>query len=115
MENNIIKIRKIITYKNYFLDFMEKLSSDEQDKIWRSLLLLETEEKIPYHYIKYIKEGIFEFRITYKNNEYRIFFIYDGDTLVVLFNSFKKKTQKTPKNEIDKALTLKKQYYESKQ
>ena len=45
------------------------------------------------------------------NNELRIFFIYDGDTIVVLFNGFKKKTQKTPKSEIDKAVKLKNEYY----
>ena len=38
-------------------------------------------------------------------------FIYDGDTIVVLFNGFKKKTQKTPKSEIDKAVKLKDEYY----
>ncbi len=47
--------------------------------------------------------------------EDRIFFIYDGKTIVVLFNCFKKKTQKTPKNEIDKAIILKNEYYETKQ
>ena len=108
------KRKTIIAYKTYFDDFMDKLSVDEQDKIEDCLLLLETEDKIPRHYIKYIKDGIYEFRVTYKNNEFRILFIYDGEQIVVLFNSFKKKTQKTPQNEIDKALTLKKEYYESK-
>ncbi|WP_459190478.1 type II toxin-antitoxin system RelE/ParE family toxin [Parabacteroides sp. APC149_11_2_Y6] len=37
--------------------------------------------------------------------------MYDGDTIVVLFNSFKKKTQKTPDNEIKKAIKLKEEYY----
>lgn len=45
-------------------------------------------------------------------NEFRIFFIYDGDTIVVLFNCFKKKTQKTPNSEIEKAIRLKNEYYE---
>lgn len=42
------------------------------------------------------------------NNELRIFFIYDGENVVVLFNCFRKKTQKTPDNEIKKAINLKK-------
>ncbi|MBQ4406450.1 MAG: type II toxin-antitoxin system RelE/ParE family toxin [Bacteroidales bacterium] len=113
-EGNKPIIRKIIAYKSYYHDFMKKLSDEEQKKIKRSLLLFETEDKIPYHYIKYIKDGLYEFRVTHKNTEFRIFFIYDGEQIVVLFNSFKKKTQKTPQNEIDKALTLKKEYYESK-
>lgn len=108
------KRKTIIAYKTYFDDFMDKLSVEEQDKIEDCLLLLETEDKIPRHYIKYIKDGIYEFRVTYKNNEFRILFIYDGDKIVVLFNSFKKKTQKTPQNEIEKAIRLKKEYYEDK-
>ncbi|MBO7565932.1 MAG: type II toxin-antitoxin system RelE/ParE family toxin [Bacteroidales bacterium] len=107
--------RKIIAYKNYYSDFMSKLAEQERKKIQRALLLFETEDKIPYHYIKYIRDGVYEFRVTHINNEFRLFFIYDGDTIVVLFNCFKKKTQKTPKSEIDKAVKLKEEYYESKQ
>ncbi|MDR2911472.1 MAG: type II toxin-antitoxin system RelE/ParE family toxin [Bacteroidales bacterium] len=80
----------------------------------RALLLFETEDRIPAHYIKFIRDSIFEFRVNYGNNEFRIFFIYDGDTIVVLFNCFKKKTQKTPSSEIEKAIKLKDEYYEAK-
>ena len=60
-------------------------------------------------------DPIYEFRVNYGSNEFRIFFIYDGDTVVVLFNCFKKKTQKTPDSEIKKAVQLKKEYYEQKE
>ncbi|MBO7561797.1 MAG: type II toxin-antitoxin system RelE/ParE family toxin [Bacteroidales bacterium] len=43
---------------------------------------------------------------------FRTFFIFDSDNVVVLFNGFKKKTQQTPQNEIDKAKLIKKAYYE---
>lgn len=69
---------------------------------------------MPRHFIKFIRDGVYEFRVTYGNNESRIFFIYDGDTIVVLFNAFKKKTQKTPDSEIKKALKLKEEYYDTK-
>ncbi len=95
-------MKKIIAYKRYYSDFMAKLSQPERIKIMRALLLFETEDKIPHHYIKYIRDGIYEFRVNYGSNEFRIFFIYDGDTVVVLFNCFKKKTQKTPDSEIKK-------------
>lgn len=108
-------MKKIIAYKRYYSDFMETLSKAERTKIMRALLLFETEDKMPHHYIKYIRDGIYEFRVNYGNNEFRIFFIYDGDTMVVLFNCFKKKTQKTPKSEIDKAVRLKNEYYEQKE
>jgi len=107
--------RKIVAYGGYYESFMKTLSSNERRKILKALLLFSEEEKIPYHYIKYIRDSIFEFRVSYGNNEFRIFFIYDGNTIVVLLNCFKKKTQKTPQNEIEKAIRLKNEYYEWKE
>lgn len=107
-------MRKIIAYKDYFSDFVSKLSNDERNKIRRSLDLLKVEDKIPRHFIKYIRDGVYEFRISYGNNEFRIFYIYDGDKIVVLFNAFKKKTQKIPDREIKKAIKLKEEYYAAK-
>lgn len=107
-------MRKIIAYKNYFSDFVKKLSADETNKIRRALDLFKVEDRMPRHFIKFIRDGVYEFRVNYGNNEFRIFFIYDGDTVVVLFNAFKKKTQKTPDNEIKKAIKLKEEYYEAK-
>ena len=107
-------VREIIAYKSYYSDFMAKLSDGEQMKIRRALLLFSDTEKIPSHFIKYIEDDIYEFRVSYCNNEFLIFFIYDGDKLVILFNAFKKKTQKTPQREIAKAKRLKKEYYEYK-
>ncbi len=108
-------MKKIIAYKSYFTDFLQKLPEKEQKKILRALDLLMTEDKIPRHYIKFIRDGIYEFRVSCGNVEVRIFFIYDGNTVVVLFNAFKKKTQKTPNNEIKKAISLKEEYYANKE
>lgn len=69
---------------------------------------------MPRHYVKFIRDGVYELRVTCQNTELRVFFIYDGDTIVVLFNAFKKKTQKTPDQEIKKAIKLKEEYYGSK-
>lgn len=110
----LCSMRKIITYKTYFSDFIKKLSKDEVNKIRRALDLFKVEDKMPRHFIKFIRDGVYEFRVNYGNNEFRIFFIYDGDTIVALFNAFKKKTQKTPNNEIEKALKLKEEYYGTK-
>jgi phage-related protein len=107
-------IREIIAYKDYYSDFMSKLSEKEQMKIRRALLLFSEVERVPSHFIKYIEDDIYEFRVNCGNNEFRIFFIYDGEKLVILFNAFRKKTQKTPQNEITKAKRLKKEYYEDK-
>ena len=107
-------MRTLITYKNYFNDFLQKLSRQEKEKFLRALDLLVTEDKIPHHYIKFIRDGVYEFRSNYGNTEFRVFFIYDGNTIVVLFNAFKKKTQKTPDSEIKKAIKLKEEYSATK-
>lgn len=104
--------RKILAFKDYYVKFIMKgLPERDQQKIRRSLLLLETEDRIPYHFIKYIRDGIYEFRVTSYGNVFRIFFIYDGDTIIILLNSYMKKIQKALKREIDKAIKLKYEYY----
>lgn len=90
------------------------MSKDEINKIRRALDLFKAEDKMLGHFIKFIRDGVYEFRVTYGNSEFRIFFIYDGDTVVVLFNAFKKKTQKVPDSEIRKAIKLKEEYYGTK-
>lgn len=59
-------------------------------------------------------DGIYEIRIEFESNIYRIFCCFDKGNLVVLFNAFQKKTQKTPKKEIDLALKLKDEYFKLK-
>ena len=62
----------------------------------------------------FLNRSLYELRIEYNSNIYRIFFIFDEGKIVVLFNGFQKKTQKTPKSEIEKALKIKEEYYEYK-
>ncbi len=107
-------MKKLIAYKNYYREFMSKLSDTERAKIKRALLLFETEDKIPQHYIHYIRDGLYEFRVSHGNKEFRMFFIYDGEQIVVLFNCFTKKSQKAPKREIEKAIKLKEEYKNEK-
>lgn len=57
-------------------------------------------------------DGLFEIRVEYGSNVYRIFCCFDEGRIVVLFNAFQKKTQKTPQKEIEKALRLKREYFE---
>lgn len=58
--------------------------------------------------------GFNELRTEYNGNIYCVFFIFDGGQIIVLFNGFQKKTQQTPKSEIEKALTIKSEYYADK-
>ena len=97
-----------------FNTFFAELDKGTQDKVLYVLMLLRTQDRLPTKFIKAIRDGLFEVRIEYNSNIYRIFFVFDGNKIVVLFNGFQKKTQKTPTNEIKKALKLKEEYYASK-
>lgn len=107
--------RKIRTYGGYFEAFMAELEEMVQEKIQYGLLLLKTQDRLSSKFVKSIRDGIFELRTEYRGNIYRVFFIFDDGQIVVLFNGFQKKTQKTPKQEIEKALKIKEAYYADKQ
>ena len=77
--------------------------------------LLETEDRLPVKFIKFLRDELYELRMEYNSNIYRVFFIFDEGKIVVLFNGFQKKTQKTPQSEIEKALKIKEAYYGDKQ
>ena len=106
--------RKILTYGGYFERFMERLTEKEQQKVKYGLLMLKSLERIPTKFVKYIREGIYELRTEYNGNIFRVFFIFDSGNVVVLFNGFQKKTQKTPESEIETAIRIKQQYYADK-
>ncbi len=107
--------RKIITYGGYFESFIETLSQKELRKLDYIVSLLETEDRLPSRFIKFLRDGLYELRMEYNGNIYRVFFIFDNGAIVVLFNGFQKKTQKTPSAEIEKALKIKEAYYGDKQ
>ena len=106
--------RRILTYGGYFEAFMNTLNEKEQEKIQYGLLLLKNQDRLPKKFIKLIRDGLYELRAEYGGNIFRVFFIFDEGKIVVLFNGFQKKSQKTPSKEIDKALELKKEYYAGK-
>ena len=106
--------RTIITFGNYFDDFLKSLSEKEREKVDYGLVLLKTQDRLPVKFVKHIKEGLYELRTEYNGNIYIVFFIFDEGKIVVLFNGFQKKSQKTPAKEITKALKIKEEYYEYK-
>ncbi len=106
------KWKKEKSYKHYFKDFIESLNENESRKVFYVLDMLKTQQRVSEKFVKYIKEDIFELRVEYNGNIYRVFFIFDKGNIVILFNGFQKKSQKTPKNEIEKAIQIKKEYYE---
>ena len=73
-------------------------------------------EQVPIKFLKHLEgtDGIFEIRIitTFKN--IRIFCFFDQGNLIILTNCIEKKSQKTPKDSIDLAVKLKKEYFNNK-
>lgn len=106
--------RRILYYKDYFISFYRSLSDGAQKKMDYSLAMLKLQERVSEKFVKLIRDGIYEIRATHDGNIYRAFFIFDDGNIVMLFNGFQKKTQKTPKSEIDKAIQIKNEYYASK-
>lgn len=104
-------MRRILTYGGYFEAFIATLSAAVVRKIDYGLVLLKTQERVPTKFVKHIGDGLYELRTEWEGNIYRVFFIFDNGNVVVLFNGFQKKTQKTPQSEIDKAQRIKEEYY----
>ena len=108
------KERQILYYKNYFIEFFLSLENGAKKKVAYVLDMIKTQERLNSNFVKSIRDGIYELRASHNGNIYRAFFIFDEGNIVMLFNGFQKKTQKTPNNEIEKALKLKNEYYASK-
>ena len=111
-----MKVRQVIAYKNYFEDFLKSQPQKVQDKIYKIIEAIETLERVPSNYLKHIEStnGLYEALIQLASNIWRVFCFFDNGNLVILLNGFQKKTQKTPKNEIEKALRLMEMYYNDK-
>jgi phage-related protein len=106
--------RKIKTYGGYFERFISTLNPKELLKLNYIISLLETSDRMPVKFVKYIRDGLYGLRMEYNGNIYRVFFIFDVGCIVVLFNGFQKKTYKIPDREIEKAIKIKEIYYANK-
>lgn len=110
------KQRQIIFHKHYFIDFYLGQTEKVQEKIEYVFKIIRTVQNVPRKFLDHMTgtDGLYEIRIELESNIYRIFCCFDKGNLVVLFNGFQKKTQKTPKQEIEMALKLKDEYFNSK-
>ena len=109
--------RKIIFHGQYFADFYLGQATRIQEKIEYVFKLLRTVERVPKKFLKHLEntDGLFEIRVEMDGNIYRIFCCFDEGNIVVLFNAFQKKSQKTPKQELDLAKKLMKEYFSQKE
>ena len=108
------RYRTVITYKAYFEDFFLKQRTKVKEKIIWTLNLIEEIERIPETYFQHIQDGLYEVRVKLGSDIFRIFCFFEKEKLIVLTNGFQKKTQKTPKQEIEKALKIMKEYEDEK-
>ncbi|WP_346319675.1 type II toxin-antitoxin system RelE/ParE family toxin [Chitinophaga sp. YIM B06452] len=107
------KERKIIFSKRYFTEFYIAQTRKVQEKIEFVLQLIRTVEKVPGKFLAHMEgtDGLFEIRVECESNIFRIFCCFDKGNLVILFNGFQKKTQKTPVQELEQAQKLQKEYF----
>jgi phage-related protein len=105
--------RKIIFHEHYFIDFYIGQTEKVQEKIDYVFKVLRNVQNVPRKFLAHIAgtDGLYEIRIEFESNIYRIFCCFDKGNLIVLFNGFQKKSQKTPRNQIELALKLKDEYF----
>ncbi len=105
--------RKVYYYKNFYKSFFIELAPEVQRKFNWTLDLISNQRHVPTKYLRYINEsaGLYEVRVEYESNTYRVFCFFDSQR-VILLNGFQKKSAKTPKIEIAIAQRLKKLFYD---
>lgn len=106
-------VRKVVVFEDHFKEFRKTLDRDTLKKLYQVLTLIMMLKVVPVKFLKAIegREGLFEIRVEQGNNIYRVFCCFDEDNLVILFNGFQKKTQKTPVEQLDKAEALMKKFF----
>lgn len=114
-------MREILFYRTdtgkcYIEDFLDSLSGKEAQKVVWVFKLIEEFENVPKRYFKKLvnTEDIWEVRVDGRDKTYRILGFFDGNKIVVLNHAFIKKTQKTPKRNIEIAENRKRDYIRRK-
>jgi phage-related protein len=115
--NDKNKHRTIIFYKDYFEKFFVRQRQKVKDKIIWTFELIENLQRVPELYLKHIEntEGLYEIRVQMGSDIYRIFCFFDQGQLIIIANGFQKKSQKTPKQEIELALKIRGEYENEKE
>lgn len=111
------KKRELYFFKDYFEKFYDEQTEKVQRKILWILKVIEEIDRIPEIYFKHLKNtsDLYEIRVQVGSNILRIFCFFDKDNLIVIGHGFQKKSQKTPKQQIQRAEQIKKEYYESQE
>ena len=105
--------RKVLFFGDYFIDFYNKQDLKTKEKIDFVLDLIKNVERVPIKFFKYLEgtDGLYEIRVLTHKVNIRIFSFFDEGNLIILINGFIKKTNKTPKNELELGIKLKAEYF----
>lgn len=105
-------IRRIVVYRDDFVNFYKSQDHKIQEKIEYVLDLVRFEKQVPVKFLKYLEntDQIYEIRVITVFKNIRILCFFDKNDLVVLTNCFLKKSQKTPAKEIKLAEKLRNDY-----
>jgi phage-related protein len=93
-------------------EFLDSLNGKQAQKILWVLRLIEDLEVVPRQYFKKLvdSEDIWEVRIQFGNDIFRLLGFYINGSIIILTNGFAKKTQKIPQQEIALAIRRKAEY-----
>lgn len=112
MANRTIKI-----YKAYFNEFYVAQTDAVRRKINYCLNVVRSVDRVPKTILRSMEntDGLYEIRVEVGSNIFRIFCCFDEGSLVILFNGFQKKTQKTPPLQLERAKKIMKEYFKEKE
>lgn len=112
MANRTIKI-----YKDYFNEFYVAQTDAVRRKINYCLNVVRSVDRVPKTILRSMEntDGLYEIRVEVGSNIFRIFCCFDEGSLVILFNGFLKKTQKTPPLQLERAKKIMKEYFKEKE
>jgi len=111
------QIREVLFFKDYFLEFYEEQPIPVQKKIDWTIDVVRQFQMVPEKYLQFMEgtNGLFEMRSGFGGRIFRVFCCFDEGNLVILFNGFEKKSQKTPGRELKRAIRIHKEYLNEKQ
>ena len=117
LDNKNMANRTIKLYKDYFKGFYVTQTDAVRRKINYCINVVKTVDRVPKTILKNMEgtDGLYEIRVEVGNNIFRIFCCFDEGSLVILFNGFQKKTQKTTKQQIERAKKLMKEHFNEKE
>jgi phage-related protein len=110
------RYRQIIFFKDYFFDYFEQQTEKVKEKIDHVLFVVTVAKRIPQKFFQHVEgtNGLYEIRVEFQGNIYRVFCCFDEGQVVILFNGFQKKSQKTPSGELAKAVRIMNEYFDEK-